>query len=165
MFRLCFPLLLFSFLSGCAGPSAYVYRYVPGRTAVVENGFAVAPPAAPQEVQTAIAAGNRIAGSAYRYGGGHRQNFDGAYDCSGATSFVLQAIGRLDSSTTSRGFRHYGERGEGDWISVYARRGHVFLVVAGLRFDTGYSGAREGVKWTTRSRPTNGYVVRHPARL
>jgi hypothetical protein len=165
MIRFFASLLLLTLVTGCAGPSAYVYRYVPGRTAVIENGYAVAPVAAPPPVQAAIAAGNRITGSAYRYGGGHGRGFEGSYDCSGATSFVLQAIGRLDSSTTSRGFRHYGDRGEGEWISVYARRGHVFLVVAGLRFDTGYSGAREGVKWTTRSRPTSGYVVRHPSDL
>ena len=56
--------------------------------------------------------------------------------------------------------------GEGDWISVYARHGHVFLVVAGLRFDTGWTGAsREGPRWTMRDRPADGCVVRHPEGL
>jgi hypothetical protein len=63
---------------------------------------------------------------------------------------------------TSRGFRKYGRKGEGDWISVYARKDHTFLVVAGLRFDTGYTGAPKGPRWTTKSRPAKGSVVRHP---
>jgi hypothetical protein len=140
---------------------------VPGKTAILQSdGYAVAPPAAPPEVHAAIAAGNRITGLPYSYGGGHRQSFDTAYDCSSATSFLLQAAGRLDEPTVSSAFRHYGRRGEGDWISVYARRGHVFLVVAGLRFDTSWTGGGvRGPQWTTRSRPTRGYVIRHPSGL
>jgi hypothetical protein len=62
----------------------------------------------------------------------------------------------------SKAFRRYGSSGEGEWISVYARKGHVFLVVAGLRLDTGYTGEDEGPRWTTRSRPASGCVIRHP---
>jgi hypothetical protein len=152
-------------MAGCSTTPPYVYRYVPGRTATIENGFAIAPPAAPPAVRSAIAAGNRIAGLPYRMGGGHRQSFDGSYDCSGATSFVLSAAGRLKSPAPSSYFRKYGEKGYGDWISVYARKGHVFLVVAGLRFDTGWSDGPKGPKWTTKSRPASGYVVRHPPGL
>jgi hypothetical protein len=65
----------------------------------------------------------------------------------------------------SHGFRRYGKAGEGEWISVWARKGHVFLVIAGLRFDTGWTGHEEGIKWTTRSRPARGHVIRHPANL
>jgi hypothetical protein len=65
----------------------------------------------------------------------------------------------------SNGFRNYGVRGEGEWISVWARKGHVFLVIAGLRFDTGWTGYPEGVRWTTRSRPAKGHVIRHPSGL
>lgn len=157
-------------LAGCAGsPEPYVYRYVPGRTATVgENGGAVAPPQAPENVRTAIAAGNRIAGRPYAYGGGHRDAEDAAdgYDCSGATSYVLAAAGALPGgTTTSSGFRRYGASGPGDWISVYARRGHVFLVVAGLRFDTGWTKQPRGPHWTTRSRTAEGCVLRHPVGL
>src|SRR5207302_7057519 len=125
------PLFLFLlpvalFLVGCAAPPPYVYHYVPGKTAVLENGYAIAPPSAPADVQAAIAAGNRISGLPYSYGSGHARTFDSAYDCSSAASFLLQAAGKLDAPATSRGFRHYGSRGEGDWISIYARRGHVF---------------------------------------
>lgn len=151
------------FLTGCGGPAPYVYRYVPGKTAVVgNNGCAIAPPAAPPEVRAAIAAGNRIAGLPYQYGGGHSRGFETAYDCSGAASFVLRATGRLNGSMPAKAFRRYGENGTGSWVSIYACRDHVFLVVAGLRFDTGWTRGPRGPQWTTRSRPANGCVIRHP---
>ena len=152
-------------LAGCAGPEPYVYRYVPGKTAVMHDGFAVAPPEAPEEIRAAIAAGNRIAGLPYSRGGGHAHSLDRAYDCSGAASYVLQATGRLHGSMPSTGFRRYGESGKGKWISIYARRDHVFLVVAGLRFDTGWTRGPEGPQWSTRGRPTAGSLVRHPSGL
>ena len=155
-------------LAGCAGPREYTYHYVPGRTATVDaDGSAVAPTRAPRAVRAAIDAGNRIAGSPYVYGGGHGSDDRGGFDCSGATSYVLRSAGRLHETLTSDEFRGYGRGGEGDWIDVYARRGHVFLVVAGLRFDTGWNGGgREtGPRWTTRSRPADGCVIRHPPGL
>ncbi|RYG30033.1 MAG: peptidoglycan endopeptidase [Burkholderiales bacterium] len=158
-------LALLAFLSGCAGPEPYRYKYIPGKTAVLRDGYAIAPASAPAAVHQAIAAGNRISGLPYAYGGGHGRGFANAYDCSGATSFVLQAAGRLRSPTTSRGFRQYGSSGEGKWISIYARKDHTFLVIAGLRFDTGWTGAPRGPRWTTKGRPTKGSVVRHPPGL
>ena len=154
------------FLGGCASTPPYVYEYIPGRTATVTaEGTAIAPPNAPMAVQAAIAAGNEITGLPYVYGGGHREAA-GGFDCSGATSYVLHAAGRLRESMPSEGFRHYGESGPGRWISVYARDGHVFLVVAGLRFDTGWTGrGRSGPCWTRRSRPADGCVIRHPSGL
>lgn len=149
-------------LTGCAGPS-YTYRYIPGRTAILVNGHAIAPPLAPTEVREAIAAANRIAGMPYVYGGGHGRGMDTGYDCSGSASFVLCAAGQLRGPIPSDEFRHFGEGGEGKWISVYARRGHVFLVVAGLRFDTGWTRDAHGPQWTMKSRPANGCVIRHPA--
>lgn len=154
-----------SFFAGCSTTPPYVYRYVPGKTAILRNGCAMAPASAPPAVHSAIAAGNRIAGLPYRMGGGHTKSFDHSYDCSGATSFVLKAAGGLKSSAPSSYFRKYGEKGYGEWISVYARKGHVFLVIAGLRFDTGWSDGPRGPKWTTKSRPARGYVVRHPPGL
>jgi hypothetical protein len=110
----------------------------------------------------AIAAGNRIAGMPYRRGGGHARLNDTAYDCSGAASYILRESGLMRDSMPSKGFRRYGRSGEGDWISIYARRDHVFLVIAGLRFDTGWTRGPEGPQWTTQSRPANGSVIRHP---
>lgn len=153
------------FFSGCGGPAPYHYTYIPGKTAVVHSGRAVAPETAPARVKAAIEAGNEIAGLPYRMGGGHRTLHDCAYDCSGASSFVLREAGLLDTTLPSTGFRRYGERGYGDWISVYAREGHVFLVVAGLRFDTGYDHGARGPRWTTLSRPADHCVIRHPEGL
>lgn len=154
------------FLAACAGPEPYQYRYIPGRTATLEGSLAVAPPSAPAAVVRAIDAGNQIAGLPYRYGGGHAVENDTAFDCSGAASYVLREAGLIRGAMPSTGFRHYGESGLGRWISVYARRDHTFLVIAGLRFDTGYRGGdARGPAWTTRGRPATGAVVRHPAGL
>ena len=157
--------LLVPLLAGCAGPPPYVYRHVPGKTAVLRDGYAIAPPAAPEAVRIAIAAGNRITGLPYALGGGHAHSIEESYDCSGAASCLLQAAGCLDGAMPSKSFRRYGESGPGEWISIYARRDHVFLVVAGLRFDTGWTSGPKGPQWTTKSRPTNGSVLRHPAGL
>ena len=37
---------------------------------------------------------------------------------------------------SSSDFRRFGARGRGKWITVYARNGHTFAVIAGLRLDT-----------------------------
>jgi hypothetical protein len=150
-------------LGACSSTPPYKYRYIPGRTATESGGYAVAPPSAPSRVNQAIQAGNQIVGAPYRMGGGHGAYMDGTFDCSGATSYVLRAAGLTKGSMPSASFRRYGRPGPGRWISVYARQGHVFLVVAGLRFDTGWHGAAEGPRWTTQGRPARGYVIRHPA--
>jgi len=152
-------------LAGCASTPPYTYREVPGRTAVLRDGVASAPSGAPAAVHAAVEAGNRIAGLPYVRGGGHGRGSARAYDCSGAASYVLREAGLLRDSMPSTGFRRYGEKGVGDWISIYARNDHVFLVLAGLRFDTGYTGGTKGPRWTTRSRPVKGAVVRHPRGL
>ena len=160
-----FRISLCFLLAGCASPPPYVYQYIPGSTAVLGDGYAIAPPAAPADVQIAVAAANRIAGLPYIYGAGHSVDFDTAYDCSGAASFVLKAAGLLDSPIPAQSFRHYGADGPGSWITIYASHGHVFLVIAGLRYDTAWNGGRRGPRWTTRSRPTDGCVLRHPEGL
>jgi hypothetical protein len=167
MFRSPWPLLVAALLllSGCSTTPPYAYRYIPGKTATVQAGYAVAPPKAPHSIHRAIAAGNQITGYPYRYGGGHRSFYDSAYDCSGAASYVLGAIGRLGSPVPSQAFRKFGESGPGKWITIYAKKGHVFLVIAGLRFDTGFGDSARGPGWLTRSRPADGYVMRHPRGL
>jgi len=155
-------------LGACCRPTPYRYQYVPGKTAVLHDGKAAAPAEAPYTVKTAIAAGNRIAGLPYRRGGGHGRHYDTGYDCSGSTSYVLREAGLMQGTMTSTAFRNYGKKGAGKWISVYARKGHVYLVIAGLRFDTGYRdrdgvGREHGPRWSTRDRPLKGAVVRHPS--
>ncbi len=159
-----FLLLPAALLTACASPS-YTYRYVPGKTAQKTGGYAVAPPAAPPAVHAAIAAANRIAGLPYGYGAGHGVGKDTAYDCSGAASYVLRGAGKLGEAETSGSFRQYGEPGPGEWITIYAKKGHVFMSVAGLRYDTGWTDGPKGPQWTMRDRPADGCVLRHPVGL
>jgi hypothetical protein len=154
------------FLANCeSSPPPYQYRYVPGRTAILDHGRAIAPACAPECVKRAIAAGNHIAGLPYIYGGGHRSFECRGYDCSGTASYVLHGAGLIATPEPSDIFRRYGAAGAGQWITIYARRGHVFMTVAGLRMDTGWNGEREGPRWSMMSRPAKGCVLRHPVGL
>lgn len=146
-------------------PKSVEYQYIPGKSAVLHGKYAMIPKDAPEAVKRAIAAGNRLQGKPYIYGGGHRSFNSAGYDCSGTASYVMHHAGYLQSPITSGGFVNYGNPGPGKWITIYAKRGHVFTVIAGLRLDTGYNGQGEGPKWSTRSRPSAGYVMRHPPGL
>lgn len=157
-------------LNSCAGrqvkakqPVSYNFQH--GRTALLKNGVAYAPRRAPEAVKRAIAAGNRLQGKPYKWGGGHAKHNDSGYDCSGTASYVLREAGLLKGSLTSRGFLNYGKRGEGDWITVYARNGHVFLTIAGLRLDTGGGSNRTGPRWKPETRRATGNILRHPPGL
>ena len=61
---------------------------------------------------------------------------------------------------TSGGFVNYGEEGPGEWITIYANNGHIFMIVAGLRFDTSGRG-RDGTRWQANARGARGFAVRH----
>jgi hypothetical protein len=138
----------------------------PGEQAVLgSDGLAVAPASAPPEVHAAIEAANRIVGKPYKYGGGHGRWEDSGYDCSGAMSYALHGAGLLDSALPSGDFMRWGDAGKGSWITIYAHGGHGFLVIAGLRFDTGWNNAGKGPRWSEEMRPSSGYTVRHPAGL
>lgn len=144
-------------------PVAYQFKY--GRTAMLKNGVAYAPKSAPAAVKRAIAAGNRLQGKPYKWGGGHAKKADSGYDCSGTVSYVLREAGLMKGSMPSRGYFEYGKKGEGKWITVYVRKGHVFMTVAGLRLDTGGPGGETGPRWKTATRQGRGHVVRHPSGL
>ena len=130
------------------------------RARVLADGSAVAPEDAPDVVKRVILAGNAIAKFPYKWGGGHGAWRDNGYDCSGSVSFALAAAGLLDRPLTSGLFMRYGAEGPGDWITIYANEGHVFMVVAGLRFDTSGRG-RAGTRWQQAARPVGGFAVRH----
>lgn len=134
----------------------------PGMRATVgADGLAVAPIMAPPEVHAIIAAGNKIAKTPYIYGGGHGKWEDSGYDCSGSVSYALYGGGLLKASMPSGSFMNWGEKGPGQWITIYANRGHMYMVVAGLRFDT--SGRqRTGSRWQSSTRSARGYTVVHP---
>ena len=140
-------------------------RFEHGGTALLKNGIAYAPRNAPLPVKRAIAAGNRLQGKPYKWGGGHARHNDSGYDCSGTVSYVLREAGLLRGSMPSSGYFRYGKKGEGRWITVYVRKGHVFLTVAGLRLDTGGPGARTGPRWKPETRQSRGHVMRHPRGL
>ena len=112
-------------------------------------------------VKRAIAAANRIDGRPYVWGGGHISFLSRGYDCSGAVSYVLHGAGLLDYTLDSTGFKKWGERGRGAWITIYANKTHAFMVVGGLRLDT--SGSPSGPRWRPLPRSTKGFVARHPA--
>ena len=100
------------------------------------NGVALPPLEAPEAVKQIIEAGNGIARTPYKWGGGHGKWQDTGYDCSGSVSFVLAAAGLLSGPLASGPLMSWGEPGKGKWVTIYANAGHVFLEVAGIRFDT-----------------------------
>ena len=130
------------------------------RARVLKDGTAVTPDDAPEPVKRVIQAGNAIAKLPYKWGGGHGAWRDNGYDCSGSVSFALAGAGLLKSPLASGPFMKWGEEGPGDWITIYASPGHIFMVVAGLRFDTSGQG-RDGTRWQDAARPTSGFAVRH----
>jgi cell wall-associated NlpC family hydrolase len=130
------------------------------RAKVLKDGTAVAPEDAPEPVKRVIQAGNAIAKLPYKWGGGHGAWRDNGYDCSGSVSFALAGAGLLKSPLTSGAFMKWGDDGPGDWITIYASPGHIFMFVAGLRFDTSGQG-RAGTRWQNGGRTANGFAVRH----
>jgi cell wall-associated NlpC family hydrolase len=144
-------------LNGFSGPTGPVPKVLP-------DGTAVAPANAPAVVKAVIAAGNEVATKPYKWGGGHGAWRDSGYDCSGSVSFALAGAGLLDAPLASGGFLTYGASGPGRWITLYTNPGHMFMVVAGLRFDT--SGAAGGTRWQpVDGRSYGGFTVRHPPGL
>lgn len=141
---------------------------VSGNVARLRFGRAAAPKHAPLAVKRAIWAANQLRSKPYRYGGGHKSFDDRAYDCSGTISYVLGAAGLINSPMSSTEFCGYGARGPGKWITIYARDGHTFAVIAGLRLDTTpydrYTG-KWAPRWQTVYRPPRGFDARHPMGL
>jgi hypothetical protein len=128
------------------------------------NGVALPPLEAPDAVKQIIEAGNGIARTPYIWGGGHGKWLDKGYDCSGSVSFALASAGLLSGPLTSGSLMSWGEPGKGKWVTIYANSGHVFLEVAGVRFDTGAQRVT-GSRWANDGRSTAGFVARHPAGL
>ena len=134
--------------------------------AILADGRAVAPAYAPPAVKAAIVAANRIDGRPYVWGGGHLSWASAGYDCSGAVGYALHGAGMLDATMVSGQLAGWGDPGVGRWITVYANADHVYMVIAGLRFDTrddlpGVSGPR----WHEEMVEPRSFVARHPAGL
>jgi hypothetical protein len=151
----------------------------PGAKAtLLPDGTAAAPADAPEAVQQAIWAANKLQDKPYKYGGGHAKIEDTGYDCSGTVSYALIAAGLLKSPLPSGPFMRWGERGRGQWITVFSHTGHAYMVIAGLRLDTSAYASRtarnrkvarsafeRGPRWRPTSRPSRGFRTRHPLGL
>ncbi|HEX8646411.1 MAG TPA: hypothetical protein VF715_05890 [Thermoleophilaceae bacterium] len=136
-----------------------------GRATLTKGGLARAPSNAPETVRMVIAGGNSIADFPYVWGGGHGSFEDSGYDCSGSVSYALAAAGLLDRPLASGPLMDYGEPGRGKWITIYSNPGHVFMVVAGLRYDTSGRSGRRGSRWQAAPRSVSGFEARHPPGL
>jgi peptidoglycan hydrolase-like protein with peptidoglycan-binding domain len=162
--------LLRSLVDGDAGtapatPATTPVAMASGDKATIgSDGLALAPAGAPDAVKQIIAAGNEIAKTPYHYGGGHGKWQDTGYDCSGSVSYALHGAGLLDQALPSGDFMSWGEKGPGQWVTLYANGGHMYMVIAGLRYDT--SGRQQdGTRWHADMRSGSGYTVVHPPGL
>jgi cell wall-associated NlpC family hydrolase len=149
------------------GGAVFVPPPPPPKKATILNGQAIAPVGAPARIKRVITAGNRLIGKPYRYGGGHRQfsrALDSGYDCSGTVSYALYGGRFLRSPLPSGPLMNWARSGPGQWLTVYAHGGHVYLVVAGLRLDTSMRDdpSRTGPGWSKRLRVSAAFVARHP---
>jgi hypothetical protein len=159
----------------CAPGTLAGVTLVPGsRARLLPNGLAAAPADAPPAVKQMIAAGNRIAGKPYVYGGGHGLPLDHiapSYDCSSSVEHLLYGARLLPVTYggASGELESFGGAGPGAWVSIYASADHVFMYVAGLRWDThdaaGSGDGSSGIGWHPLIRGSAGFVARHPEGL
>ena len=162
--------------SGCGGAASTAGLPMTRgpRATLLPNGLAAAPAGAPAAVKGMIAAGNEIVGKPYLYGGGHAlplSQIAPAYDCSSSVSHLLWGGGLLPATgdETSGALESFGLPGPGRWVTIYASAAHVFMYVAGLRWDThnaaGPSDGSAGIGWHPLIRSSAGFVARHPVGL
>lgn len=165
--------------SGCAAgqatPGTEIASTPGGRARLTAQGMAVAPQEAPPQIKAILAAGNEILDRPYVYGGGHGTSLTRTvpgYDCSSSISYILfhAALFPGPLAWVSGAFAStYGEPGIGRWVTLRANAGHIYMYVAGLRWDTHRWGAADrgvaGVGWHTAQRPDTGFTARHPTGL
>jgi hypothetical protein len=162
------PILIAPAVWALAGEFPLSGPTVTGSQASLRGKVASAPENAPLAVKRAIWAANQLRSKPYRYGGGHHSFIDHGYDCSGTVSYALAGAGLISSPMSSSELRFFGEHGPGKWITVYARNGHTFAVIAGLRLDTtSFLTGRErwAPGWQITSRAPVGFEARHPLGL
>lgn len=166
---------------------------VSGQTSTIESdGLAAIPSGAPEAVKALISAGNQIIDKPYpvpdqHYDDGSLTQLWPAYDCSGSVSYVLYKAGLMSSTAlVAQEFESWGDAGAGQWITIYANDGHVFLEVAGIVLNTAHYSATTpagtGPRWQPASTIAlqvagdnigftlngvhhDGFVERHPAGL
>jgi len=160
---------------GACAPALAGVPLTPGQRArVLPDGRAAAPQDAPPAVRQIIAAGNQIVGKPYLYGGAHGlplSQVAAAYDCSSSVEHLLYGARLLPVSydAPSGELESFGVPGLGRWITIYANPDHVFMYVAGLRWDThdaaGAGDGSTGIGWHPLVRSSAGFVPRHPSGL
>ncbi len=153
--------------AGCEPAVSPALRTAANCGATLVDGEAIPPPDAPLAVKQVIAAANEIDHKPYIWGGGHASFLAKGYDCSGAVSYALHGANLLSYTQVSGQLAHYGDPGPGRWITIYANAEHVFMVVAGLRFDTRNDPEHiSGPRWKMAAPESNilpKFFVRHPA--
>ncbi len=126
------------------------------RATLLPDGAAAAPASAPAAVQGIIAAGNQIVGTPYLYGGAHGLPLNIVapyYDCSSSVAHLLYGGGLLavDADMTSGELRVLGPAGPGPLGHDLREPDHVYMYVAGLRWDThdaaGPGDGSDGIGW------------------
>lgn len=105
----------------------------------------------------------------YVWGGGHQTIGQASgpgtgYDCSGAVSAVLHAMGLLNRPMVSGELAGWGKPGPGKWVTVYANSTHTFMKIAGNWFGTGSDkeAIRGGPAWGNHDPDLSAYAARHP---
>jgi hypothetical protein len=155
--------------AGCEPAPSPAQRTASSCGATLVEGEAVPPPGAPPIVKQVIAAANEIDHKPYIWGGGHASFIAKGYDCSGAVSYALHGANLLSYTQVSGQLAHFGSPGPGRWITIYANAEHVFMVVAGLRFDTRNDPEHvSGPRWKMAAPEASilpKFAVRHPAGL
>jgi cell wall-associated NlpC family hydrolase len=159
----------------CATDAASPVSLTPGsRAQLLPDGQATVPAGAPAAVRGIIAAGNQIVGKPYVYGAGHGLPLDEiapAYDCSSSVEHLMYGGGLLPVGygAASGALESFGQPGPGRWVTIYASADHVFMYVAGLRWDThdaaGPGDGSAGIGWHPLVRDAAGFVARHPVGL
>jgi hypothetical protein len=144
------------------------------RARLLPDGSAAAPAGAPLAVKEIVAAGNQIIGKPYVYGGGHGlalSQVAPGYDCSSSVEHLLFGAHLLPMTydAPSGQLESFGAPGLGQWVTLYANPDHVFMYVAGLRWDThnaaGPDDGSTGIGWHPMVRSAAGFVPRHPVGL
>jgi cell wall-associated NlpC family hydrolase len=155
--------------AGCEPAPNPALRTAANCGSTLVDGEAIPPPAAPPVIKRVIAAANEIDNKPYIWGGGHASFLAKGYDCSGAVSYALHGADLLGYTQVSGQLAHYGDPGPGRWITIYANAEHVFMTVAGLRFDTRNDPEHvSGPRWKMAAPEASilpKFAVRHPAGL
>jgi hypothetical protein len=159
----------------CTPDSGVGVALAPGdRATLLAGGQAAAPATAPGVVAAMIAAGNQLVAKPYVYGGGHGlplSEIAPVYDCSSSVDHMLYGAGLVPATFdgTSTDLESFGRPGPGRWVTIYASADHVFMYVAGLRWDThnaaGPQDGSTGIGWHPLVRNAGGFVARHPVGL